>query len=236
MKSTIIYPLPFDHWTEFSKYAVRFANSLREFPLPPETTVYVVCNWSEPTDHIREMFYGIRARAFGYYGNGCDFGSAQHVLEVIPDDTFMVMMTSRCYAHRPGWMERFIEARQRIGPAVFSASASWEGGTPHLCTRAYAMDARTFRQYPHRIETREQGQLMETGEWCLTRWAREQKLGCWQVTFDGEQEQDGWRFPENVFRKGDQSAMLIHDKHTDAWRDADPAEKERLTALANPPQ
>ena len=55
------------------------------------------------------------------------------------------------------------------------------------------------------------------------------------VTWDGCYEKKDWFSVPNRFRDGDQSNLLIRDKHSDAYASASPEEKERLERMANPP-
>ena len=41
------------------------------------------------------------------------------------------------------------------------------------------------------------------------------------VYWDSVRTEDEWHEPENIFRKGDQSNLLVWDKHTDQYRDSD---------------
>jgi hypothetical protein len=49
------------------------------------------------------------------------------------------------------------------------------------------------------------------------------------VFWDGVREKPAWFTVPNRFRIGDQSAMLIHDLHTDNWRDGTAEGKTILT-------
>ncbi len=151
-------------------------------------------------------------------------------------EDFLINMTSRCYLHREGWLKRYMEARTKYGPGLYGASASHEGGTPHICTRAYALDASLIRDYPHLIDTRAKGQKFECGEWCLTSWIKSRKLPTMQVTWDSEQDEAHWRDPkeQGIYRRNNQSAMLVWDRHSDLYRDASAEEKIRLEKMADP--
>lgn len=145
------------------------------------------------------------------------------------------MMTTRCYFHRAGWGRRYLEAFYKHGPGLYGSSASYESGMPHICTRAYMMRVAEFRDYPYVIDTREKGQKFEVGEWCVSDWFRRRRHPLVQVTWDGEQWEGHWRDPDQtgIYRRGEQNAMLVWDKHTDAYRDADDEEKIRLAAMAD---
>jgi hypothetical protein len=227
-----------DNWFTFEPFARRFCKTFKEFSPGYENYKLVVAvNGGNMIDDIALMFYGIRTQFVDYDGCGCDIGSAQFVSHRSLSGDFILAMTSRCYFHREGWLRRYMEAREKHGSGLYGASASHEGGTPHICTRAYAMDASLWCSYPHIIDTREKGQKFETGEFCLTTWAFGKNLPTMQVTWDGEQDEKHWRDPQHtgIYRRGNQNEMLVWDKHSDAFRDASPEEKVRLSKMADSP-
>lgn len=234
MKTIITLPLPFDKWDVFAPFIKRFCDTFKQFEPGADCEVWGMCCSGYISDEVELWFDGINAVFHKYPEDGCDIGSAQYAADMLKENAFMVNMTSRCYFHRPGWLKRLLEAREKHGDGMYSTFASWEGGTPHLGTRAYCLDSHTFQRYPHIIDTREKGQKFEVGEWCITSWFRQQSMPTMQVTWSGEQEQADWRKPDNIFRKGDQSNCLVFDRHTDLYQDADDVEKLRLNGIAAP--
>lgn len=237
MRALIVFPLVLDNWQTFEPFTRRFCKTFREHrPLYDDHKVIVAVNGGRICDDIAIMFYGINTTFVEYHGNGCDIGSAQFVSTLCqqPDD-FLINMTSRCHFHREGWLARFMEVRSKYGPGLYGASASHEGGTPHICTRAYALDASLFRDYPHLIDTRSKGQKFECGEWCLTSWIKSRKLPTVQVLWDSCQDEAHWRDPkeQGIYRRNNQSAMLVWDRHTDIYRDASAEERIRLENMAD---
>lgn len=233
----VVYPIPFDAFTTFERFVRRFADTFRKFgPGVQDYELYVVSNWGQPTPEIREWFWDTKARFVEYWDHGCDIGSAQHVAQYHTEDRLIVAMTSRCYFHREGWLRRFVEAREKHGSGLYGAFASWEGGKPHICTRAYAMDAGLWNSFPEQINTREKGQKFEVGEWCLTQWVRDHNLPTVQVLWDNEQFLCDWRKWAGAFRNDRQQACLVWDKHTDIYTEASLQEKERLEAMADVPR
>lgn len=236
MNPVIVYPLPFDDWREFEKYAIRFTDTFRQYPPGiRDYEVVAVCIWGHPTDAVKSMFYGIKTRYVAYCQQGCDIGAAQMVAKDYSKGHFIIAMTSRCYFHREGWLSRYMQARDDHGPGLYGATASHEGGKAHICTRGYAMDADLWNRYPHLINRREFGEKFEVGEWCVTDFVRGLGGALVQVTWDREHLEEKWRDPweKEIYRRGDQNACLIWDKHTDLWRDASPEMKQHLSDLAD---
>lgn len=92
--------------------------------------------------------------------------------------------------------------------------------------------------YPHLIDSRLKGPMFEIGannehgnlmEW-MERRGRPPRL----VFFDGVREKPDWFSVPKRFRNGDQSNMLVWDKHTDLYRAATPEEKANLEQSSNP--
>jgi hypothetical protein len=235
-KPIIAYPVPMDSpevYETFLPFVKRFCQTFMEYPGDCEIALLKCVKktdewYLEKLAEHYQWLYPAEQTHYIYDSNGCDIGSAQWLSKQLHPDRLMIMMTSRCYFHKAGWLERYLEAHDKDPDALLGASASWEGGKRHICTRAYAMRAGLFASYPHLIDTREKGQKFEVDEWCITDWFAENQRHTLQVTFDGVQEQPDWRNPDNIFRKGNQSNMIVHDKHSDLYRDAGPEEKLRL--------
>ncbi len=246
MKPIIVYPMPQDSkevWEIFQPFILRFLETFTKHPGDCEIALIHcaehpsgVMSLSQLNAHAAALHsLPCKFSTYAYPDNGCDIGSAQWLSKQLPPEQLMIMMTSRCYFHKDGWLERYLYAHSKDPDALLGASASYEGGKRHICTRAYAMKAGLFAAYPHLIDTRPKGQMFEVGEWCLSDWIAEQGRKLIQVTFDGEQEQAEWRKPDNIYRKGDQSNCLVWDRHTDIWRDADVFEKIRLEEMVRNP-
>jgi hypothetical protein len=53
------------------------------------------------------------------------------------------------------------------------------------------------------------------------------------VTWDGDYDLPEWRKPDNIFRRGDQSNLIVRDRHADAYEVSTEAGKRVLEVLAN---
>jgi hypothetical protein len=238
LNALLVYPLPFDDWDTFLPFVRRFTDTFRKHPPGHDYVLYAMCCWGDETDSIREMFYGIKTLFIPYYENGCDIGCAQRASKSIAEaNTFALNFTTRCYFHRPGWLKRYMQARKELGPGLYGATTSWEGGHAHVCTRAYGLDSDLFHKYPALIDTRHKGEYFEVGDGSITNWILEEGFPAVQVTWDGVRHLADSRHADetDIFRRGTQSACLVWDKHTDAYANADPKEKQRLARLADGP-
>jgi len=236
----VVYPVPNDNpevWALFRDKVVRFTDSWRQFGPGFQCDLVPVLFADDPTGKVTNLFHGLPIEQFEQYdGAGCDIGAAQWVAEASEPDDFIVALTSRVYFHRSGWLNHLKEARELYGPGLYGTSASLEGGRLHCCTRCYSMDAEIWNAYPTVIHSRDLGTYFEVGHnnplGPLSDWVESIGRPAYMVYWSGVRRKPHWTTPDNIFRKGNQEDLLVWDKHTDAYRDADHAEKERLHAMA----
>lgn len=232
MRVVLSYPVPLNVWPHFSHYVKRFARSFKDHPPGHDYELWVTCHWGERIDAVRKLFYGIKTRFFEYQDNGCDIGSTQMVSALVEPSGFVVGLATHAYFHREGWLKRLVEAREKHGPGLYGVAASNEG-RPHIRTSCYGLDADLWQHFETVINTREACTEFENGQKSITNFVQRQTLEVWQVTWDDEQGPNTWRLPDGVFRKGQQNAMLVFDRHSDIFEAASDEEKARLTKLAD---
>lgn len=228
----IVYPVPLDNWNTFRPAVMRFTETMKEFPPGCPYVLIPVFNWGTPVDDIRSMFYGLKCQYDYYFSDGADAGSWQHVA-LRHSDRFLICLTTRCYFFRAGWLYRLVQERKRHGPGLYTTSASHEGGTMHACLRAFGVDAEFLANY-QAIESRDQGTHFEADGTFMNFVENNSgttKLVLWDHCLDKPE----WFSKENRFRNGNQEQMLVWDRHSDAYKNASPEEKQRLERMANPP-
>jgi glycosyltransferase involved in cell wall biosynthesis len=239
MKIVLAYLIPIDDWASYGMSARKFADTYRLFPPGVEHQLLVVCCNGPVTEQVKMLFQGSPATFSIYRGGGWDCGAAQHTAQTVDCD-FLVIANARVYFQRAGWLRRLAEARVEYGEGLFGASASYETLpfvpgelNPHIRTSFYGYNPKIFRQYPHRIDSREKCYKFESGAWNFTRWFQERGDPCRMVTWDGCYEKQDFRKPPNVFRKGDQSNLIICDGQTDMYAQANPQRRVELETFAN---
>ena len=238
MTPLIVVPVPMDRpdvWDLFRPSIQRFADTLRAHKPGCDYGLIAVVNNSEVTNELHEIFDNLPVTFMRYDGQGADLGSWQAAARANPE-AFLFLCTSRVYFHREGWLHWVMETRRIFGPGLYATSASNEGGGLHACIRAVGIDAETFNSYPAEFISRDQGCWFEIGRdnplGSFSAWV-ESRGGAVRIVYWAE----SWRLAtalmaENIFRRGDQSALLCWDKHSDAWANASPEEKDRLSHLA----
>lgn len=234
MIPTIVYPVPFDAWATFEPFVERFTAAFKGHEPGSPYGLLAVGNWGEPTDHVREYFYGIKTQWMVYNGHECDSGSWQHAALGALQEEFFICCTSRVYPYKAGWVKRIVEEREKYGPGLYTTSASAEGQI-HPCTRCFGIDAKLLASYRRWNATTRIGAAYEVGKDSIGQHVRNEGGLLKLVTWDGCYEEKDWFTVPNRFRDGDQSNLLVWDRHSDIYRDADEAEKKRLAELTNPP-
>lgn len=241
MTPILSLPLPFDAWHVYRDHVKRFCDTFKQFPPGCDYEVWAVCNWGEPTDEVREWFYGIKTRFIPYFESGCDLGGHQHIPQLLafPDEKerMIIGFTSRCYFHRTGWLKRLMLVRETIGASLIGCSASKQGGKIHVCTRAFALSVWDWMKYPLDINSRQRGPLFEVGadnpngnlmEWFNRERENRSVVVHWDDVFQLPHEWERYVASKGRFRDGEQNAMLVHDFHTDLYRDASPEKKVEM--------
>ena len=239
MKIALAYLVPVGEWDTYGPGARKFAQTYKTFPPGIEHELLVVCCNGPATTAVSVCFKGLTDRFETYFGSGRDCGAALSVAPKIDAD-FLIFANADVHFYRAGWLKRFAEARMKHGDGLYGATASYESYpfvpgyiNPHIRTSFYGSNPQTFREYPFKIDTRDKCFKFESGEWKFMQWVEDRGEPCLLVTWDGCYAKEDFRKPANVFRRGDQSNNLIHDRHTKIYELADPKRRRELETSAN---
>ncbi len=239
MNAVLAYMIPIDHWETYGPSAKRFSETYQLFPPEADHELLVMCCNGPVTESVKSLFRGVRARFETYCGGGWDCGAGQEAAR-IADCDFLVCANARVYLKRPGWLRRFVDARVEHGEGLYGATASYESlpyvpgeFNPHIRTSFYGCNPTTFRQFPFRIESREDCFKFESGAWSFTRWFEKRGERCLMVTWDGCYDRQNFRKAPNIFRRGDQSNLIICDRRTEIYEVADVRQRAELELRAD---
>lgn len=215
---------------EYEHGAKRWLSAYRKHKPKIAHELVVINRYCEPPDDSFSDFTPIR-----YDGGGWDCGSWQFAANNISSE-LLVCFNSSTYVRGDQWLERFVEAVDKNGDGLYGPLASYEI-VPHIRTPCMAFPPRVMKQYPMACETREDTYRFESmgypnGVPNVTQWTRMMGMPAMQVTWSGVYAQDQWCQP-NVFRNGDQSDLIVWDRHCEAYDISDAAGKEQLERLAN---
>lgn len=245
MKTVIVYCVPMDSpevWALFKPFVERFCHSMRNTEPGCEHTIALIVNDGKGNDTnielenwLRHQFDGLTFDIYYYHGGGCDIGSYQYFSEHATENVFQINCSSRVYAWKAGWLKRLVEAREMIGAGLFATSVSKESGRLHACLRCFGVDSDDFKKYPTKIVSRDQSGWFECGDGNLMEWYQSQGLKTTAVYWDGfcDISEEGFSkcSTENIYRRGNQSQILVKDKHSLAYDEASPEEKLRLERM-----
>ncbi|MGA8222575.1 MAG: glycosyltransferase [Candidatus Acidiferrales bacterium] len=239
MKVTLAYLIPVGEWETYGPGARKFAVTYKQFPAEIEHELVVVTCNGPVTSALSAFFKDIANGYEEYYGAGRDCGAAQLVAKKCDAD-FLVIANADVHFSRAGWLRRLVEARVEHGDGLYGATASYESYpyipgcvNPHIRTSFYGFNPETLRQYPFKIDNQEKCFKFESGEWKFMQWVEDRGEPCMLVTWDGSYAKQDFRKPPNVFRKGNQSNNIIHDRHTRIYDLADPRRRRELEISAN---
>lgn len=216
---------------EFNACARRFSDTYKRFPPMWPHRLYVVCCNGSLDQEARDTFSGIDLTFDSYNGQGWDIGCQQYMARKCVGD-FIVSMTARSYFHRSGWLQRFMEARIEHGMGLYGSTGSYEVA-PHIRTAFYGVDTLLYLLYPFTINSRQECFFFESEDWNFTKFIQLLGYPSLMVTWDGCYSQDQWRIPENIFRSGNQSALMAFDRHSLIYERSSETDKRMLKGYAD---
>ena len=224
----INYPVPLDNWALFRPDVEKFTNSLREIDPGEGYEIRAMCAWTDPDDDVREMFRGLPVQFVRYDGPGLDSGSAQFSSDQMTENNFMVCFTTRHYFWKAGWLKAMCDARRQFGPGLYGICANRETYPLHICLRCYGIDSNDFKQYPFHINSK-----LRCHQWEVYHalpWMRGLGHVTKLVMWDGVYDEPEWFTRPNRWRNGNQSNLLVFDRHSDSYRDGSPQHRAQLEA------
>jgi hypothetical protein len=221
----------------YEEYAVRFAWTYKKIQHGHDHELLVCSCGAEPDSICHELFDPLGARYTTYTGGGWDLGAYQYVASQLDCD-FMVNIATPVKLIMDGWLKEMVEARALYGDGLYGPQVSFQY-RPHMRTGSFACNPATLRDYPWPITDRQDAVYFECGggyrpDRCFTNWVVEQGLPSVCVTKHGLYPNEIWSKIQNGFRQGDQSNLILWDRHNTIYRDSRPEEQLRLNAEAYP--
>jgi len=176
------------------------------------------------------------AKHLRYDGGGWDCGAWQFAGKNIDTD-LLVCFNSSTYITGGGWLKRFVDAVEAYGDGLYGPLTSYEI-IPHVRTPCMIFQPDVINDYPKEVMSREDTYRFESLGWPdgtpnFTQWTKHEGNKTMLVTWDGVYNLQKWRDPTNIFRRGDQSNLIVKDRHCEAYEASDAEEKTRLENLAD---
>ncbi len=213
--------------------ARRFAETYKKHPSGHEHRLYLVNSNGGYTAQIADIFCGIEYNIITYNGSGWDIGAQQFAAFSMDPSDWMLAGSSWTYFKEDHWLKPFGEATEKYGDGLYGATTSFEH-SPHVRGTAYLIRCGLYQRYPHGINSREASLKWESDpSMSLTNWIQSIGLPAFLVTRNETVPLLDSRRPANIFRRGDQSNILIYDKHTDVYDRANLIEKRVWSDMAD---
>ncbi len=182
------------------------------------------------------MFDAVTTKYLRYDDGGWDCGAWQFAGRNIDTD-LLVCFNSSTYVTGDDWLKRFVMAVQEHGDGLYGPLTSYEI-VPHVRTPCMIFQPHVINSYPAEVNNREDTYRFESFGFSpevpnFTQWVRRQGLKTMLVAWNGVFDLPYWREPQNIFRRGDQSNLIVKDRHCEAYEVSDADGKARLEALAD---
>jgi hypothetical protein len=203
-------------------YCARFAATHHEFPPGAEHDTLIICQGGPLPTSTTVLFSGMKASMWPHINDGGWDVSAYIDAARGPCAEYDMMLCcgESVYFHRAGWLKRFVEAWEKIGPGMHGPFSS-NSVRAHLNTTAFCCHPLLLKQYPVKVSNRAERYAFEHGDQSLWRRIAHNGMPVRLVTWDGEYEPRAWRYPQNILWRGDQSNCLMWCNHSDGFRNVD---------------
>ncbi len=177
--------------------------------------------------HVRHMRYD---------GGGWDCGAWKFAGQNIDTD-LLVCFNSSTYVTGDGWLKRFVDTVEQYGDGLYGPFGSYEV-QPHIRTPCMIFQPHVINSYPYEVNSRDDTYRFEVFGFPpenrnFTQFTRDLGFKTMLVTWDGVYDLPDWRKPPNIFRRGDQSNLIVKDRHAEAYEVSDAEGKAKLEGLAN---
>lgn len=204
-------PRPYDESTK------RFLKTyLQHKPKIPHDVLVVNCGGYKP-DTLLDSIANDYVTSIG---TGFDCGTYQEVNCALLKYDLVVAMNTHVYFWRDNWLEPIVAAARHHGPGFYGPTASYERN-PHLRTPCIAYHPGLMSEYPTYPKNRDECGDCEAGPNNFALWSDNRGFPTLLITGDGKAwAKQMWRHPPNIFRRGDQSNILIFDRHIDVYKES----------------
>ena len=153
-------------------YATRFASTHDAFDGGYPHRVVPICNGGPPPLTVNFIFEHLKPYFFQRSNDGWDIGGYREAAYgPCADADIMVCFGQSVHFHRPGWLEKIVQAWETFGPGMYGFLSS-NLVRPHIQTTAFATSPKFLREYPNKVLTKADRYQFEHGSRSfMNRWA-----------------------------------------------------------------
>lgn len=231
MKPVMVYIYALDGDEGYFEMAHRFMHTYQQHPPLEDHDTLVVCNGSPPTFEIMCLLGSLPNCSFMQHDDtGQDIGGFIAAAKTLGNRPALFCGGS-VYFHRPGWLKRMMEAWSKHGPGMYGSQSTYEA-TPHMSTTGFLCPANLMAEYPHPVATKKDRYNFEHGmankvlninepdplpNRAFWRTVHAKGMPVKFVAWGGEYDWWEWRNPPNIYRRGDQTNLLMWWRLTDHY-------------------
>ena len=235
MKITLVY-IAVTHGQKTEEYAARFSASYSEFPPGVPHDTVVVTNGGPLPYSISLLFSALKPKFYPRVNDpGWDISAYIELARGFCKDSQMMLCCGESiYFHQEGWLKRFVEAWEKIGPGMYGSLSS-NLIRAHLNTTGFCCPPLVLSEYKNPVASRADRYEFEHGNQSLWRRVARRGMPVRLVTWDGEYEPHAWRCPPGILWRGNQKNCLMWCQHTDRYVTMDADTKARWSKNADRP-
>ena len=221
---------------EYDHGACRWLDAYTKYDAGFSHELFIINRYADNPDGMFLDLPGVWITHLRYDGGGWDCGAWQFAGRNVDTD-LLVCFNSSTYVTGDNWLRRFVDAAQTYGDGLYGPLTSYEI-IPHVRTPCMIFQPRVINDYPVEVNSRDDTYRFESFGFSpeipnFTQWVHNKGLKTMLVTWDGEYDLPYWREPRNIFRRGDQSNLIVKDRHCEAYEASDVEGKTRLEYLAD---
>ncbi len=191
MRVSLIYCAPCMNMPVYGPLAQRFVRSYVENP--PGLTdheLIIGLNGGELDIFKERLFQPLSPGWFEHNNFGKDLGLFMAFADRVECD-LLICLGAHIRFHKPGWLDRIVEAYLENGPSVYGAWA-FHQPRPHIRTTALWLPPELLRMYPYIVGDK-QRYGFEHGPESITLWSQSKGFEPMMVTWNECLEMKQWR-------------------------------------------
>jgi hypothetical protein len=199
----------------------------------PEIFDLYICSTNSPFPlELRDLSPLPIKESLCYRGRGWDVGAFKFMSKKLLSYDLVIFLNSQARFTLPEALLGMVKAWNQDPRGLLGYSTSFEVSS-YVRTSAFAIPPDLLNDYPQKVNSRYDACVFEHSPKSLTAWVRSKGLPVRAVYSIGAIDLDKSRMPTGVFRSHNQELLLVSDRHTRIFDDADVRQRRELEDRAN---